>query len=75
MQGLAKRLSHLLTASLLAGMLAGCGSAMDDVTDSDLQSQAKDCKRTLDKGPAMAIQCDNVEAECKRRRKQGRFVC
>jgi hypothetical protein len=55
--------------------LLACGSAMEEVPDSDLQQQAHDCQRTADKSPAMTVQCDKVAEECALRRDAGRFVC
>jgi len=74
MHGIAQQLRHVLLAGHLLFLMA-CGSPMEEVSDSDLQEQSKDCERTRDKGPAMAIQCDNVAEECAIRRDAGRFVC
>ncbi len=52
-----------------------CGSAMEDVSDSHLKEQANECARGGEMSPGMAIQCGNVEKECKLRRKSGRFIC
>lgn len=75
MTELGRRVRACVWMLLIVSAAACSGSAMEDVTDSNLQAQAKDCKRTPDQGPAMAIQCGNVERECTRRRELGRFVC
>lgn len=52
-----------------------CGSAMDSVSDTHLKEQASECAKGGEMSPGMAIQCGNVERECKRRREFGHFIC
>lgn len=62
----------LVTLPMIA---VACGSAMDSVSDTSLKEQASDCANGGEMNPGMAIQCGNVEKECKRRRELGRFIC
>jgi|GEM_PF-2185600 len=62
-----------LTTLLLLSV--ACGSAMEDVSDSHLKEQANECARGGEMSPGMAIQCGNVEKECKLRRASGRYLC
>ncbi len=62
-----------LVALLMFGV--ACGSAMDSVSDTNLKEQASECAKRGEMNPGMAIQCGNVEKECKRRQELGRFIC
>jgi len=68
------RMRGVCLATLLMLSVA-CGSAMDSVTDTHLKEQASECAKGGEMNPGMAIQCGNVERECKRRRESGRFIC
>lgn len=65
--------SACLVALLMFGV--ACGSAMDSVSDTNLKEQASECAKGGEMNPGMAIQCGNVEKECKRRQELGRFIC
>jgi hypothetical protein len=63
-----------LTATLLLAV-AGCGSDMEKLTDSELQDRAYQCGQTKEQTPGGAISCENYRRECQRRRDEGRYVC
>ncbi len=67
-----KVLSILLPLSL---GLAGCSNKLAEVSDEDLADTMYECRSSQDQSPGMAIRCDNITRECKRRRDEGRFVC
>ena len=55
--------------------LSGCGNELAELSDSELQDRAHQCRIADDQTPGQAITCDNYTRECKRRRDSGRYVC
>ncbi len=41
----------------------------------ELADKMYECRTVVEQAPGMAIRCDNIRRECKRRRDAGHFVC
>ena len=67
------KLLSIVVASTV--FVAGCDNKMSGLSDEDLADSMHDCGVNQNQSPGMAIKCDNIERECKRRRDEGRFVC
>ncbi len=64
-----------MSTLVLIPLLFACSNKLASVSDEDLADNMYECRTALDQSPGMAIRCDNVTRECKRRRDEGRFVC
>lgn len=64
-----------LAGSIALLAMAGCDNKFASIPDEELADKMYECRTVNDQSPGMAIKCDNVERECKRRREEGRFVC
>jgi hypothetical protein len=68
-----RRITLLVSISLM--MLGACSNKFESIPDDELADKMYECRTVTDQSPGMAIKCDNVVRECKRRRDAGRFVC
>ena len=64
-----------VTLAITITALAGCDNKFATVPDDELADSMYSCRTEQDQSPGMAIRCDNVIRECKRRRDDGRYVC
>ena len=62
-------------AIVIVAMLSACSSKLAGMSDADLQDKVYECDHQHSQSPGFAISCDNYRRECKRRRKEGRYVC
>lgn len=55
--------------------LLGCGNDNTRLSDDELRQKINDCDYALDLSAGEHQVCENYHRECKRRLKEGRFVC
>ncbi len=67
-----KRLTFVV---LLCCAVVGCESDISALSDEDLADKMYECNQATTSSPGFSIRCDNYRRECKKRRKDGRFVC
>ncbi|MEM9623586.1 MAG: hypothetical protein AAF993_18215 [Pseudomonadota bacterium] len=68
-------MNQLFPALLVLLLLTACSNKLAEIADEELADGRYECRTAQDQSPGMAIRCDNIARECKRRRDEGRFVC